>query len=559
MKLHYKLARGSVKKKWGVAVLGTGAFVLCEYFYVEGATRARLPPGRTRANPQPGHRILASGNRAGRCRWSAGLLGDLPFPPPLHFALYSPRFTLISSQYLAVKSRPNLFTHVYVDAFLPGTASLDHMGYHWIAFEMLFPTSDYSPPTKAEPASILYGVTQISACGKRGGHFCRPGRITAAVRREHCTSVHTLALRGDGVLDAPGSVVLTAPAPLGLKRGKKLYGIFRRSLSVSKTPRVYTQHTHTHARAHIRHTPTCGEILASRVSLFQEVKARRGGRSGSVGGVEGVGCVCTYLEHSNPTPGDAKAMVCAHACVWQEDVEHEYGRRGSQNEKKKIVSSSQTASERKVRTLWITIFTGGLDANVLASRHMGSIHSDVTADICTRETRQRLPPSGGFPREYHRLARARIPSLPPHSTSHCRCVAHLDMHVCGISVGRHARTDKPVSLRLTSPSETSGWNLSGPWLAGHSRLDRATSCGYNSSHPVWHDLYECLQDIHGDSSPFLLQPFQALSNGLWPRLTSPHPAIQFVPKMFYRVEFGALGGPLQSANIVVGVPLHSIP
>ncbi|KAJ8889337.1 hypothetical protein PR048_008836 [Dryococelus australis] len=40
------------------------------------------------------------------------------------------------------------------------------------------------------------------------------------------------------------------------------------------------------------------------------------------------------------------------------------------------------------------------------------------------------------------------------------------------------------------------------------------------------------------------------------RLTSPHPAIQFVPKKFYRVEVGALGGPVQSANIVVGVPLH---
>ncbi|KAJ8867520.1 hypothetical protein PR048_031322 [Dryococelus australis] len=73
---------------------------------------------------------------------------------------------------------------------------------------------------------------------------------------------------------------------------------------------------------------------------------------------------------------------------------------------------------------------------------------------------------------------------------------------------------------------------------------RATSCGYNSGHPVWHALYECLQDIHGDSSPFLLQPFHELSNGCWPRLTSPHRAIQFVPKMLYRVETGALGGPL---------------
>ncbi|KAJ8870380.1 hypothetical protein PR048_029401 [Dryococelus australis] len=75
---------------------------------------------------------------------------------------------------------------------------------------------------------------------------------------------------------------------------------------------------------------------------------------------------------------------------------------------------------------------------------------------------------------------------------------------------------------------------------------RATSCSYNSSHPVWHALYECLQDIHKDSSPFLLQPFHELSNGFWPRLTSPRPAIQFVPKMFYRVEVGALGGTLLS-------------
>ncbi|KAJ8876897.1 hypothetical protein PR048_021346 [Dryococelus australis] len=88
---------------------------------------------------------------------------------------------------------------------------------------------------------------------------------------------------------------------------------------------------------------------------------------------------------------------------------------------------------------------------------------------------------------------------------------------------------------------------------------RATPCGYNSSHPVWHALYECLQDILGDSLPFLLQPFHELSNGFWPRLTSPHPAIQFVPNMFYRVEIGALDGSVQSANIVVGIPLHSSP
>ncbi|KAJ8894562.1 hypothetical protein PR048_007219 [Dryococelus australis] len=39
-------------------------------------------------------------NRFGQCRWSAGFLGDLPFPPPLHSgaAPYSPHFTLIGPQ-----------------------------------------------------------------------------------------------------------------------------------------------------------------------------------------------------------------------------------------------------------------------------------------------------------------------------------------------------------------------------------------------------------------------------------------------------------------------------
>ncbi|KAJ8873864.1 hypothetical protein PR048_024700 [Dryococelus australis] len=73
----------------------------------------RLPTRRTGFNTRPGHRIFASGNRAGRCRWSAGFLGVLPFPPPLHSRAlpYSSHFTLINSQDLDVKSRSNLFTH----------------------------------------------------------------------------------------------------------------------------------------------------------------------------------------------------------------------------------------------------------------------------------------------------------------------------------------------------------------------------------------------------------------------------------------------------------------
>ncbi|KAJ8873439.1 hypothetical protein PR048_024256 [Dryococelus australis] len=61
-----------------------------------------LPARRTGFIPRPGHRIFASGNRAGRYRWLAGFLGDLPFPPPLHSgtapsSLQSPSSALKSS------------------------------------------------------------------------------------------------------------------------------------------------------------------------------------------------------------------------------------------------------------------------------------------------------------------------------------------------------------------------------------------------------------------------------------------------------------------------------
>ncbi|KAJ8876690.1 hypothetical protein PR048_021137 [Dryococelus australis] len=57
---------------------------------------------RTGFNTRQGHRIFASGNRAGRCRCSAGFLGDLPFPPPFNsgtapYSLQSPSSALSTS------------------------------------------------------------------------------------------------------------------------------------------------------------------------------------------------------------------------------------------------------------------------------------------------------------------------------------------------------------------------------------------------------------------------------------------------------------------------------
>ncbi|KAJ8867655.1 hypothetical protein PR048_031458 [Dryococelus australis] len=75
-------------------------------FYSSGATVAeRLdcsPPTKAnRVNPRPVHfRIFSSGNRAVRCRWSAGFLGELPPPRPFIPAQppYLPLFTVIGSQ-----------------------------------------------------------------------------------------------------------------------------------------------------------------------------------------------------------------------------------------------------------------------------------------------------------------------------------------------------------------------------------------------------------------------------------------------------------------------------
>ncbi|KAJ8868590.1 hypothetical protein PR048_030128 [Dryococelus australis] len=72
-------------------------------------------PGSIPGGVAPG--ILACGNRAGRCRWSAGFPGGLPLPQPLHSgaAPYSPLYTLIGSQVLHVKSHPNLSSPLHLD------------------------------------------------------------------------------------------------------------------------------------------------------------------------------------------------------------------------------------------------------------------------------------------------------------------------------------------------------------------------------------------------------------------------------------------------------------
>ncbi|KAJ8882605.1 hypothetical protein PR048_014416 [Dryococelus australis] len=86
--------------------------------HVAYASNARLPTKANRARSQ----IFAFGNRAGGCRWSARLLGDLPFPSSLRSgaALYSPHLTSPASALKTSKlteAQISSLTHFLRDAY----------------------------------------------------------------------------------------------------------------------------------------------------------------------------------------------------------------------------------------------------------------------------------------------------------------------------------------------------------------------------------------------------------------------------------------------------------
>ncbi|KAJ8875250.1 hypothetical protein PR048_023145 [Dryococelus australis] len=124
-------------------------------------------------------RIFACGNRAGRCRWSAGFLGDLPFPPPLHSsaAPCSHHPPLIGTQDLtepskSLKSRPNLFIHslaptgrdpktnVRGNATVGRKQEYSEKNYRKIATSATFPTSvnPSNTPPGTKPGVNVVGV-----------------------------------------------------------------------------------------------------------------------------------------------------------------------------------------------------------------------------------------------------------------------------------------------------------------------------------------------------------------------------------------------------------------
>ncbi|KAJ8883669.1 hypothetical protein PR048_015523 [Dryococelus australis] len=140
------------------------------------------PPAKAIRVQSPGWslRIFACGNRAGRCCWSAGFLGNLPFPPPFSFRRCSilTSITLIGSQDLDVKSPCDV-------TLRSGTGTVGR-------------ASPRRPPRFREsPAAPLQDVI---GDGKGGGYWPvtprpPPGSGPRLMKQAHCpTSTHRASL-----------------------------------------------------------------------------------------------------------------------------------------------------------------------------------------------------------------------------------------------------------------------------------------------------------------------------------------------------------------------------
>ncbi|KAJ8895308.1 hypothetical protein PR048_000633 [Dryococelus australis] len=110
--------------------------------------------------------IFASGSRAGRCHWSAGFLGDLPFPLPLHSgaAPFSPHFALVGSQELVLNGSPN-FSTLLIICVIDFHFAVQGVSRTW--HESLPPCSY---PAHSIPAVILSSPYELthSACDTTG-------------------------------------------------------------------------------------------------------------------------------------------------------------------------------------------------------------------------------------------------------------------------------------------------------------------------------------------------------------------------------------------------------
>ncbi|KAJ8881344.1 hypothetical protein PR048_017825 [Dryococelus australis] len=211
----------------------------------------RLPPRRTGFDSRrSGSQIFSRGNRAERCRWSAGFLGDLPFTPYLHSGaashVDSPSSALKTSMLRAAKISALHFTWgnpsaavthdntLYKDCTHSNAlatsvlqltawsgAGMQGRGKRETHHKTRRPSASagtipaYENPG-ATPLVIDPGSPRLLA-NKMEWSLLRFPWVYAALR-EYCKSVESPAHSGDGDLVTRTSVTLIAPTLLGQKK-----------------------------------------------------------------------------------------------------------------------------------------------------------------------------------------------------------------------------------------------------------------------------------------------------------------------------------------------------
>ncbi|KAJ8875168.1 hypothetical protein PR048_023063 [Dryococelus australis] len=228
------------------------AWTIARLFYSGAAVAEMLacsPPTKDGFNTRPGHsRIFTIGNRAGRHRWSAAFLGDIPFTPTLHSGAGSKPPTYLSTVlFLPTQSSCKASCRCCVCHLIGWSTDLPPQLQRWESgghrlcgpggfLGVLPPPPPLDLPVRNSlltdfVTSISSGdVTASGFVGLRETdfHVRAPLRLSgyrkpvAKFNEGSLTSSESCARSGDAALDACVSVVLIAPALLCLKRRKYL-------------------------------------------------------------------------------------------------------------------------------------------------------------------------------------------------------------------------------------------------------------------------------------------------------------------------------------------------
>ncbi|KAJ8883779.1 hypothetical protein PR048_015633 [Dryococelus australis] len=523
-------------------------------------TPARLPPKRTGFNPRRvttgfSHEEIVPVD----CRWSAGFLGDLLFSPHFHSgaAPYSPQSSSSAFKNLAVKSHPNIFTHTHQIAF-------DSFCVFRVQRTVArrFSTRGIFSEDQFSLLELQRGVLQAGGGGDEIDRVCLVGvggRACARVPGDMC--VREVAKHWLPTLVSPCCVNPRLP------RQAVNIGIGRTPGYLPPSP-LAPHTTNTYAHRHldvflISHsvtsfisiqliTETCkireGQMVVGAARLPWTTTSQQPELMVDGQQWRPLDLLDPHLYSlAEPSPSTLDSVVRSAARnigIITHNSALLVGRIG--RPRSRCVGRNRKGWWRPNISLWTTEAAGSpMDMWAFPSGDLTLVDAVVTIQEYTKcydcpfaviHCESRLAVDNGIG------LKAGAPPPPPadHETSTsiaCVCVIEAEEDSTYLPLGQlkqkimvehNSRSGRdpcwyrdivvipPFRKRFLivqhgcqlTPVDYGVGLLRCPWL-------------WDLSHRIWHALYEWLQDIHGNTSPFLLQPFHELSNGFWP-------AIQFV-------------------------------